>query len=91
VQARHLVKDPYIIEFFGIPAQTRLTENKLETALINHLQGFLMELGKGFAFVARQQHIVTDTADFYIDLVFVRPVYPRTTEIVGQCRAAPAA
>lgn len=70
VQARHLVKDPYIFEFLGIPAQTPLTENNLETALINHLQGFLMELGKGFAFVARQQHIVTDTADFYIDLVF---------------------
>ncbi len=70
VQARHLVKDPYIFEFLGIPAQTRLTENNLETALINHLQGFLMELGKGFAFVARQQHIVTETADFYVDLVF---------------------
>jgi predicted nuclease of restriction endonuclease-like (RecB) superfamily len=70
VQARHLVKDPYIFEFPGISAHTRLTENKLETALINHLQGFLMELGKGFAFVARQQHMVTDTADFYIDLVF---------------------
>ncbi|MBD0254804.1 MAG: DUF1016 domain-containing protein [Cytophagales bacterium] len=69
-QAKHLVKDPYIFEFLGIPAQTQLTENNLETALINHLQAFLMELGKGFAFVARQQHIVTDTADFYIDLVF---------------------
>jgi predicted nuclease of restriction endonuclease-like (RecB) superfamily len=69
-QAKHLIKDPYLFEFLGIPAQTRLTENNLETALINHLQAFLMELGKGFAFVARQQHIVTDTADFYIDLVF---------------------
>lgn len=65
-----LVKDPYIFEFLGIPSNTNLTENKLETALINHLQQFLMELGKGFAFVARQQHIVTDTSDFYIDLVF---------------------
>jgi predicted nuclease of restriction endonuclease-like (RecB) superfamily len=48
----------------------RLTENKIETALIDHLQQFLMELGKGFSFVARQEHIITDTSDFYIDLVF---------------------
>lgn len=65
-----LLKDPYIFEFLGIPTDAGVTENKLETALINHLQQFLMELGKGFAFVARQQHIVTDTSDFYIDLVF---------------------
>ncbi|MCD9615981.1 PDDEXK nuclease domain-containing protein [Chryseobacterium gleum] len=45
-------------------------ETQIETALITHLQQFLMELGKGFAFVARQQHIVTDTSDFFIDLVF---------------------
>lgn len=65
-----LLKDPYIFEFLGLPSNTAVTENELETALINHLQQFLMELGKGFAFVARQQHIVTDTADFYIDLIF---------------------
>ncbi len=65
-----LIKDPYIFEFLGIPANILVSENKIQTALINHLQQFLMELGKGFAFVARQQHIVTDTSDFYIDLVF---------------------
>ncbi|MCW5918643.1 MAG: DUF1016 family protein [Bacteroidetes bacterium] len=48
----------------------KLSETVLETALINHIQSFLMELGKGFAFVARQQHIATDTSDFFIDLVF---------------------
>ncbi len=68
--AHNLLKDPYIFEFLGIPSNTDITENKLETTLINHLQQFLMELGKGFAFVARQQHIVTDTSDFFIDLVF---------------------
>ncbi len=47
-----------------------VTERKIETALINHHQQFLMELGKGFVFVARQQHVVTDTSDFFIDLVF---------------------
>ncbi len=64
------IKDPYIFEFLGLPMDTRQTEADIETALISHIQQFLMELGKGFAFVARQQHIVTDTADFFIDLVF---------------------
>ncbi|AMP99137.1 hypothetical protein AY601_2242 [Pedobacter cryoconitis] len=54
----------------GLPINVKTSENKIETALINHLQQFLMELGKAFAFIARQQHIVTDTSDFFIDLVF---------------------
>ncbi len=66
----NIIKDPYIFEFLGISQDISVTEKKIETAIINHLQKFLMELGKGFAFVARQQHIVTDTSDFYIDLVF---------------------
>lgn len=66
----NVLKDPYIFEFLGLSTDNKLTENTIETALINHLQQFIMELGKGFAFVARQQHIVTDTSDFYIDLVF---------------------
>jgi len=65
-----LIKDPYIFEFLGLSPDTKQTENSIETALINHLQQFLMELGKGFAFVARQQHIITDTSDFFIDIVF---------------------
>ncbi|MEL6671482.1 MAG: PDDEXK nuclease domain-containing protein [Bacteroidota bacterium] len=69
-QPKNLIKDPYIFEFLGVPTPHGLSENDLETALINQIQHFLMELGKGFAFVARQQHISTDTADFYIDLVF---------------------
>ena len=67
---QNFLKDPYIFEFLGLAANAKLTESDLETALINHLQQFLMELGKGFAFVGRQQHIVTDTSDFFIDLVF---------------------
>ena len=63
------IKDPYIFEFLGLQ-QENLHENELETALVTHLQKFLMELGKGFAFVARQQHVITDTSDFFIDLVF---------------------
>lgn len=63
------IKDPYIFEFLGLPTEG-LSENEIEAALINHLQKFLMELGRGFAFVARQQHIATETSDFFIDLVF---------------------
>ena len=65
-----LINDPYIFEFLGINADKKLSEKNIETALINHLQQFLLELGKGFAFVGRQQHIATDTSDFFIDLVF---------------------
>lgn len=67
---QNLIKDPYIFEFLGLPTDTKNTEFAVETAIIDHIQKFLLELGKGFAFVARQQHIVTDTSDFYIDLVF---------------------
>lgn len=67
---QNLIKDPYIFEFLGLSANSKNTEFAIETAIINHIQQFLLELGKGFAFVARQQHIATDTSDFYIDLVF---------------------
>lgn len=64
------LKSPYVTEFLGIAKDQKFTEKELETALINHLQQFIMELGKGFAFIERQQHIVTETDDYYIDLVF---------------------
>ena len=67
---RAFVRDPVMLEFLGLPETGRLLEAKLETALMDKLQQFLMELGKGFAFVARQQRISTETQDFYIDLVF---------------------
>ena len=66
---KSVIKDPYIFEFLGMQPDARITEQNIETAIISHIQKFLLELGKGFAFVARQQHIVTDTSDFYIDLV----------------------
>jgi predicted nuclease of restriction endonuclease-like (RecB) superfamily len=65
-----LIKDPYIFEFLGLAAETKNSEHNIETAIINHIQKFLLEFGNGFAFVSRQQHIVTDTSDFFIDLVF---------------------
>ena len=67
---RAFVRDPVMLEFLGLPDTGRLLEATLETALMDKLQHFLMELGKGFAFVARQQRISTETQDFYIDLVF---------------------
>ena len=64
------VKNPMVVEFLGLSPNSDFTESKLETSLIAHLQKFIMEMGKGYAFVARQQHIQTDMGDFYIDLVF---------------------
>lgn len=64
------VKNPLIAEFLGFSADAAFTETDLEKSILSHLQTFLMELGKGFAFVARQKHIRTDMGDFYIDLVF---------------------
>ena len=64
------IKNPSVLEFLNLPANTGYTEAELEKALIDNLQKFLLELGKGYAFVERQQLIRTDTTDFYIDLVF---------------------
>ncbi|WP_020558916.1 PDDEXK nuclease domain-containing protein [Thiofilum flexile] len=66
----HILKDPYILEFLNIPENKKLHESTLETALINNLQTFLLELGKGFSFVGRQFRISSETSHFYIDLVF---------------------
>jgi len=64
------IKNPYVLEFLNLPANLTHKEKDLETAIIKHLQQFLLELGKGFAFVARQKLIRTETSDFFIDLVF---------------------
>lgn len=65
-----IIKNPYVFEFLGIPEKSEYTENQLETALINHLQVFLLELGKGFCFEARQKRITVNNQHYYIDLVF---------------------
>jgi predicted nuclease of restriction endonuclease-like (RecB) superfamily len=69
-----IFKDPVVIEFLGLPESPRLVESKLEEALISDLQNFLLELGKGFAFVARQERISLDGDHFYIDLVFYHTI-----------------
>ncbi|MDM8176592.1 DUF1016 domain-containing protein [Olivibacter sp. LS-1] len=67
---RDFIRNPTVLEFLNIPTNYAYTEKQLEQSLIDNLQHFLLELGKGFAFVARQKHIRTETSDFFIDLVF---------------------
>lgn len=69
ISPQDYLRDPYIFDFLGLPS-AGLQESELEQALIDNLQKFLLELGKGFAFVERQQRIATDDGDYYIDLVF---------------------
>jgi len=64
------IKNPSVLEFLGLPGNTGYSEAVLEKAIINHLQQFILELGKGFAFVERQQLIRTEISDYYVDLVF---------------------
>ena len=64
------IKNPVVAEFMGFHRDTAYSESDMEQALIDNLERFILELGRGFAFVERQQHIVTDTAEFFIDLVF---------------------
>ena len=65
-----ILKDPYVLEFLGLRAEPGFYEKDLESALISNLQKFLLELGRGFSFVARQKRISFDTENFFIDLVF---------------------
>ncbi len=70
VKTKDIIKDPYVFEFLGFPQNNQLNEKGLERNLINNLQQFLLELGKGFSFVARQFKVTVDNQHFFIDLVF---------------------
>ena len=65
-----VIRDPMVLDFLGLPQQKRYSEKKLENAIIDHLATFLLELGKGFAYVGRQYHIMLGGRHFYCDLVF---------------------
>ena len=65
-----LLKSPIVAEFLGFKNEDSYIESDLESAILTHIRDFFMEMGKGFAFVARQQRIVTETEDYFIDLVF---------------------
>lgn len=69
-EPKDIVKDPYVLEFLQIPEEHRMTESRLEQKIIDHLQTFLLELGKGFSFVGRQYRITLDNDHYYVDLVF---------------------
>ena len=71
---KDIIKDPYILEFLGLPEMHQYSESELEQEIINKLEHFLLELGEGFAFVARQKRITFDDKHFYIDLVFYNRV-----------------
>ena len=68
------IHDPYVLEFLNLKEYPALRESDLEQALIDHLQQFLLELGRGFCFVARQQRMRYDDEDFYVDLVFYHSI-----------------
>lgn len=68
--ASEFIKNPTVLEFLNLPTNYSYTEAEFEKALIDNLQHFILELGKGYSFVARQKHIRTETAEFYIELVF---------------------
>lgn len=65
-----ILKSPYVLEFLGLPDSSVLHETQLESAIITHLQSFLLELGKGFAFVSRQKRLQFEDKNLYVDLVF---------------------
>ncbi len=65
-----LIKSPIIAEFLGFKTEDSYLESDLEAAILSHIRDFLMEMGKGFAFVARQQRIITESMEYYLDLVF---------------------
>jgi predicted nuclease of restriction endonuclease-like (RecB) superfamily len=69
-EPKDIIKDPYVLEFLALKENKEYLENELEQGLINKLQDFLLELGKGFSFVARQKRITIDDDHYYIDLVF---------------------
>lgn len=69
-QAENFFRSPYILEFLGLKEETSYSENQLELSIINHLQTFLLEMGKGFCFESRQKRITFDNTHYYIDLVF---------------------
>lgn len=68
--ADEFIKDPYVLDFLGLPEDNKFVEKDLEQAIIDRLQLFLLELGKGFSFVARQKRVSDGEDNYYIDLVF---------------------
>jgi len=90
-QLRDFIKDPYVLEFLDLPETPWPKEQSIESAIVDHLQSFLLEMGRGFSFVGRQFRISTETKHFYIDLVFYNYILKcfvlidlKTTELTHQ-------
>jgi len=90
-QPRDFIKDPYVLEFLDLPETPWPKEQSIESAIVDHLQSFLLEMGRGFSFVGRQFRISTETKHFYIDLVFYNYILKcfvlidlKTTELTHQ-------
>jgi len=90
-QPRDFIKDPYVLEFLGLPETPWPKEQSIESAIVDHLRSFLLEMGRGFSFVGRQFRISTETKHFYIDLVFYNYILKcfvlidlKTTELTHQ-------
>ncbi len=77
------IKNPVVAEFLGLAPNSDYAETDLETSIISNIQKFLMEMGKGYAFVARQQHIKTEKEDYFIDLVFYNEDIARYSVLHG--------
>ena len=91
MQPRDFIKDPYVLEFLDLPETPWPKEQSIESAIVDHLQSFLLEMGRGFSFVGRQFRISTETKHFYIDLVFYNYILKcfvlidlKTTELTHQ-------
>lgn len=83
-QPRDFIKDPYVLEFLDLPENPWPQERSIESAILDHLQSFLLEMGPGFSFVGRQYRISTETKHFYVDLVFGLILCTQKDETVGR-------
>ncbi|SFE34208.1 Predicted nuclease of restriction endonuclease-like (RecB) superfamily, DUF1016 family [Peptostreptococcus sp. D1] len=72
--SKDIIKDPYVFEFLGIPEEKPILESDLEKALINHIEKFLLELGRGFMFVGSQQRVTLGNTHYYVDMVFYNKI-----------------
>jgi predicted nuclease of restriction endonuclease-like (RecB) superfamily len=81
-------KDEYLLDFINVETDD---ERVVEKGIVQNIKEFILRVGKGFAFIGNQHRLLVDDEEFFVDLLFVRPVYTRTVRITGQCRAAPAA
>ena len=90
-----IIKDPYVFEFLGIPENKPIMESELEKALVQQIEKFLLELGRGFMFVGTQQRVTLNNIHYYVDMVFYNNIFasrytyviPNKEELIAQVKA----